>query len=176
MTADTDASATDDTPTTDDASSATDDAQNKPEQKPGDVAAMEAALKKANKEAETHRKRIKELEDKDKSELQRTTDERDEHKTARAGAELRALQLEVALDKGLTATQAKRLIGTTRDELEADAEELVDSFRTEGEEQKGGGPARRPTERLRGGGKGAAEEAEETDPKKLAAQIPRSGF
>lgn len=173
MTADTDSSATDDTKPSTDASSATDDA--KPPEKSGDIVAMEAALKKANKEAETHRLKLKELEDAGKSELQKTSDERDEHKSARTAAELRALQLEVALDKGLSATQAKRLIGTTREELEADADELVDSFAPGEEGANKGKPASRPTERLRGGGTGTLE-AEETDPRKLAAQIPRRGF
>lgn len=34
-------------------------------------------------------------------------------------------RLAVALEKGLTATQAKRLVGTTREELEADADQLL---------------------------------------------------
>jgi hypothetical protein len=38
------------------------------------------------------------------------------------------LKLEVALDKGLTLVQAKRLLGTTKEELEQDADELVASF------------------------------------------------
>ena len=40
-------------------------------------------------------------------------------------AEERALRAEVANAKGLTANQAKRLQGSTRDELEADADELL---------------------------------------------------
>lgn len=40
-------------------------------------------------------------------------------------SETRALRAEVANVKGLTATQAKRLIGATREELEADADELL---------------------------------------------------
>lgn len=40
-------------------------------------------------------------------------------------SESRALRAEVANAKGLTPTQAKRLIGTTREELEADADELL---------------------------------------------------
>lgn len=44
-------------------------------------------------------------------------------------AELRALRLEVAAEKGLTPAQAKRLVGSTREELEADAAELLDTFK-----------------------------------------------
>ena len=40
-------------------------------------------------------------------------------------AEQRALRAEVANAKGLTPTQAKRLVGETREQLEADADELL---------------------------------------------------
>ena len=40
-------------------------------------------------------------------------------------SEERALRAEVANAKGLTPSQAKRLVGSTREELEADADELV---------------------------------------------------
>jgi erythromycin esterase-like protein len=40
-------------------------------------------------------------------------------------SESRALRAEVANAKGLTPSQAKRLVGATRDELEADADELL---------------------------------------------------
>jgi hypothetical protein len=39
--------------------------------------------------------------------------------------EVRALRAEVANVKGLTPSQAKRLVGSTREELEADADELI---------------------------------------------------
>lgn len=45
-------------------------------------------------------------------------------RTAKASEE-RALRAEVANAKGLTPSQAKRLIGSTREELEADAAELL---------------------------------------------------
>jgi hypothetical protein len=53
-----------------------------------------------------------------KTELEKAERERDELRLAHARAE-------VALAKGLTPTQAKRLVGTTKDELEADADELL---------------------------------------------------
>lgn len=40
-------------------------------------------------------------------------------------ANLRADRVEIAAEKGLTPSQAKRLVGSNREELEADAEELV---------------------------------------------------
>lgn len=76
-------------------------------------------------------------------------------------AEATALRADVAQAKGLTATQAKRLHGSTKAELEADADELLSMFKpadkdgdgkgekTEGEgEGKGDGstePAKAPT-------------------------------
>lgn len=43
-------------------------------------------------------------------------------------AELKALRLEVAAEKGLNPAQAKRLVGTTKDELAADADEILEAF------------------------------------------------
>ena len=40
-------------------------------------------------------------------------------------SEARAMRAEIANAKGLTPTQAKRLVGSTREELEADADELL---------------------------------------------------
>ena len=44
---------------------------------------------------------------------------------AAKASEERALRAEVANAKGLTPSQAKRLVGSTREELEADADELL---------------------------------------------------
>ena len=54
-------------------------------------------------------------------------------------SEDRALRAEIANAKGLTASQAKRLIGSTREELEADADELLkDIGERESERKKRG--------------------------------------
>lgn len=50
-------------------------------------------------------------------------------------SETRALRAEVANAKGLTPSQAKRLVGATKEELEADADELLKDIG----EQRGGG-------------------------------------
>lgn len=65
------------------------------------------------------------LEQQKKTELERVAEERDSHKTRAQEAELARDRLEIALEKGLTKTQAKRLVGSTREELEADADELL---------------------------------------------------
>ena len=77
---------------------------------------------KANSDAA---ERLKEIEDANKSELDR---ERERATTAEAQVALIRLEADrnaVALAKGLTPTQAKRLMGANREELEADADELL---------------------------------------------------
>jgi hypothetical protein len=86
------------------------------------------ALKKANKEAEELRLKVKQFEDADKSELEKVAAKAAEAEQRAAEAEARALRLEVAAAKGLTPSQAKRLIGGTREELEADADEILADF------------------------------------------------
>ncbi len=85
-------------------------------------------------------------------------------------AEQRAMRLEVAMEKGLTTAQAKRLVGATKEELEADADELLESFKPADGGRRG--PPARGSEKLRGG-TDPTEEAEETDPRKLAAMVHR---
>jgi len=66
-----------------------------------------------------------EIEQANKTELEKLTEERDKLRSESESSSLRAARLEVALEKGLTATQAKRLVGTSREEFEADADELL---------------------------------------------------
>lgn len=110
--------------------------------------------------------RLKEFEDRDKSESERLTERATANESRATTAELAAMRLEVALDKGLTKTQAKRLVGTTLDELAADADDLLADFgKTETPTV-----TRRPTERLRGGSE-PEQEPEEKNLDKLAARI-----
>lgn len=83
------------------------------------------ALKKANDEAARLRAKVKEFEDADKSEIEKATAKAAELEQSLAEQTLRADRLEVALDKGLTLGQAKRLVGATKEELAADADELL---------------------------------------------------
>lgn len=66
-----------------------------------------------------------EAEEANKSELERTSSRAEKAETRAAQAEHRLMQLEVGLDKGLTAAQARRLVGSTREEIEADADEFL---------------------------------------------------
>jgi hypothetical protein len=61
------------------------------------------------------------------------------------------LVTEVASAKGIDAALAGRLKGSTREELEADADELLELIGS-GEGSSDAPPGERPTERLRGGG------------------------
>lgn len=114
----------------------------------------------------------------------------DEEKVAAKLAELekrtnesdrRALRAEIAQAKGLTAAQTKRLQGTTKEELEADADDLLESFPAAKDGNSGGGSgggsgddkSRKPRERLSGGGDPTDNEPVETNPAKLAAGVPR---
>jgi hypothetical protein len=132
--------------------------------------AVKAALRKANKEAETLRLKLKELEDRDKSETDKLQDRVTVAEKRAEEAEARALRLEVAAEKGLTLTQAKRLVGSTKDELEADADELLESFggAAGGNPDNGGRkpPPGKPKEKLRPGH--VPDATEEADADKVA--------
>lgn len=108
------------------------------------------------------------------SDLEKLTEQIDGLKKSQAETEQRALRAEVATAKGLTAAQAKRLAGSSREELEADADEIIEAFPVSSTEStpKGGPPSRQPKPALRGGGD-PTEEPVETDPTKLAESVPR---
>jgi hypothetical protein len=87
-----------------------------------------AALKKANKDAEAHRKRLTDIEEAKKDADKSEAEKRAAAEQRAVDAEMRATRLEVAHEKGLTPAQAKRLVGATREELEADADEILRDF------------------------------------------------
>jgi hypothetical protein len=111
--------------------------------------------------------RVKELEDADKTESQKAIDRAAAAEKRAADAEAKALRLEIAAEKGLTPSQAKRLMGANREELEADADELMSAFKPADPKTD---DARRPKEKLRPGA--SSEDSEgETDPKTIAEQV-----
>lgn len=73
-------------------------------------------------EAET---RLRALEDKDKSELQRLSERAADNERRASDAELRLTRFEVAADRGLEASAANFLTGSNREEIEARADELA---------------------------------------------------
>lgn len=123
--------------------------------------------------------RVKDFEDATKSEQERLTERASELEKNLTTAEANAARFEIALEKGLTKSQAKRLVGSTREELEADAEELLADLGISDEEPDEDDdkptPARRPRERLRSGAAPDAE-PEETDPAKLAEAVQRAKY
>jgi hypothetical protein len=129
----------------------------------------EARAKKGTEAAE----RLAALEDASKSDLEKAQEKAAELERRAADAEAHALRLEVAHDKGLSPSQAKRLVGATKEELEADAEELLGAFSGAGSQGAGQRAGAKPREALRAGASPAAE-PEETDPRKLADKIPRA--
>lgn len=155
--------------------------------------------RQARRDAETRLKELeplaakaKELEDAKKSGEEKLAGQIKALQDDLAKERQRALIAEVARDKKLTPTQARRLQGSTREELENDADDLLEAFGAKGGDgaddkggdgSKGGGDdkgrstatnAGRPKEKLRPGAVPDAEPADEDlDPRKLAEKIPR---
>lgn len=123
-------------------------------------------LRKELAETQPAVQRVKELEDASKTETQKLAEAAETHKGRADKAEAQLMRLTVGLEKGLTPAQAKRLVGSTKEELEADADELLTSF---GGSKSSGSD--RPRENLRGGGDPTEEP--EPDIRKIADQIPR---
>ncbi len=139
-----------------------------------EVAKWKALARKHEAQAKANAaaaKRLAEIEDANKTETQKLADAKAAADKAAAQAQAELARLRVAMRKGLTEAQAKRLVGETEEELEADADELLASFGQQKAAGNGGEPTR-PKERLRSGA-APDEEPEETDPRKLAAMVPR---
>jgi hypothetical protein len=163
-----------------------------PESKEDDLAGLREALAKERTdrrrfEGEAKKnagaaQRLAEAEDADKSELQRANDKAAAAEARAKAAEIRSARLEVAAAKGLSPTLAARLMGETREDLEADADELMAQLKPSGngtDKQRDGtsgsgttSARERPRESLRSGTAPQAE-PEDNDPTKLAAMIPR---
>lgn len=69
--------------------------------------------------------KLADLEESQKSELEKAQARADAAEKKALETEHAALRASVALELGLTASQAKRLVGSTKEELEADAAELL---------------------------------------------------
>lgn len=105
------------------------EATQKPEENPVDweseAKKWQAISKKTEADNKRNAARLKEFEDADKTELEKAQARAAAAEKSAADAVLNALRAQVALDKKLTPSQAKRLVGTTQEELEADADELL---------------------------------------------------
>jgi hypothetical protein len=105
----------------------------------------EALAEAGRKALDAERKARKEAEQRARAAEQRLVELEQAEAERRAEAELADLRAEVASEKHLTAEQAKRLVGTTKEELEADADELKLTFGVHGT------PASKPRPNLKGG-------------------------
>ena len=128
------------------------------------------ALNKANKEAEQARLKVKEYEDRDKTEQEKVAEKAAEAEKRAAEAEAKALRYEVATEKGVPKRAMKFLTGTTQEELEEQADEILALI---GDADGGEKPSRRPKERLKSGA--ASDSEPEPDTKKLADSILSEG-
>jgi hypothetical protein len=117
--------------------------------------------------------RFDEAEEKTKSETQRLAEANRAAEERAKKAELDSCRMRVAIRKGLTEAQVKRLLGTTEEELEADADELVAAFKSaDAEAAPQPAPAGgRPKEKLRPGAVADAEP--DPDPAQVLNAIPR---
>ena len=88
--------------------------------------------------------KVREFEDLSKTEQEKLTERASELEKNLTTAQANAARYEIALEKGLTKSQAKRLVGSTREELEADADELLADL---GVDEDKPSPTRRPQER-----------------------------
>lgn len=134
-----------------------------------------ALARKHEKAAEAGKeamKKLKEMEDADKTELQKLQEKTAASEAAAANATMELTRIRVALRKGLTESQAKRLQGSTEEELEADADEFLKDLAPKGSTEDNS-QRRTPQERLRSGNKPQGEPEGENDPRKLAAQVSR---
>lgn len=141
-----------------------------------DVRKLQEALRKEREAAKAERskasdleRRLSEIDNAGKSELQRLQEQAAEAIRRAEAAEAAALRHEVASSKGLTPAQAKRLVGATREELEADADEMLDAFQPAA---GSAAPAGRPVEQLRSGA--AAEPEPKEDIRSIIDAIQRS--
>lgn len=121
---------------------------------------------------------LKKYEDANKSESERLQEALTTHQSRADKAEAALKRREIAETRApehATAAHiravARRLVGDSDDDLEADADELFALLAPAPVPASARTPSR-PKEQLRGGGD-PNEEPEETDPRKLAAAIPR---
>ena len=136
----------------------------------GGKKALEAE-RKARRDAEQLLKdtqaKLQEIEDKDKTESDRLREENAKLTAANTELTTSVARLEVAAEKGV---KPRWLTGTTREELEAAADEyLADHPPTGGATPP---PSQKPSPNLQGGTDPTAE-GETLDPAKLAEAIPR---
>jgi hypothetical protein len=139
---------------------------------------MKAEKKAQARELAEIKAELQKYRDKDKTETERLTESAQTATVRAEQAETSFKALQAALEhapEGATLEHvrkcAKRIRGSSDEELEADAAELYELMDIRKAERPK--PGSKPRERLRPGGTDPEEPVEETDPRKLAALIPR---
>lgn len=142
-----------------------------------------------NKALQKELDELKSKSDGEKSDVDKLKERLDKAETDLQKTQLDALRLRIASRKGLSEAQAKRLQGTTEEELEEDADDILEHFKPAGKSGEGDDDAdddrargrgndrqqnnrERPREALKPGAK-PGEKPEENDPEKLAELVPR---
>lgn len=157
-----------------------------------DTSALKSALAKERKRAAEAEAKVKNLEasiNDGKSDSERVAATLQELRDRADAADRRAMIAEVAVTKGLTTAQARRLQGNTIEEMEADADELLAAFKpgdgtagdaaggtdaANGGQQQRPASAARPRENLRAGtATSSTDQAPEYDSKTFLAAVPR---
>lgn len=140
------------------------------------------ALRADNKKLENQLKIQRTADASSKTELEKLTDRLTNAEKELEKTRMEALKLDIAAEKGLSKAQAKRLQGTTKEELEADAEDMREAFgikdKLQGSEMDAEStpqdrPARkvRPKEQLNSGAQVPKPESETQDATKIADAV-----
>lgn len=115
-----------DSPAPADTTSETDaQAPDQPEAQPEIPAEVKAALRKANKEAEQLRLKLKQYEDRDKSEAEKLAERAAAAEAMISPLEQQNRRLRIAMAKGIPLEIAERLVGDTDEDMAADADRLL---------------------------------------------------
>jgi DNA segregation ATPase FtsK/SpoIIIE-like protein len=129
-----------------------------------------ALARKHEKQAKanaTKATKLDELEEASKTEIQKAADKAALSEKRATEAELKATRFEVAQGKEVPAKLMKFLTGSSKEELEESADELLAAFKDDTSDN-----GTRPKEKLKPGAAPGGE-PEENDPARLAAKIPR---
>jgi hypothetical protein len=102
----------------------TSETEEQPDQKP-ELSEMEKRLRKANKEAEKYRIRLKEFEDAQKTEAEKLAEQKTAAEKDAAEARRELMRYRVAAEKGLPAEVIDRLKGDDEQEMAEDADRLL---------------------------------------------------
>lgn len=150
------------------------------QQEPFDEARARAKITESNREAQALRARLKEAEAKvsefeqqGKSEMERAIARAEQAERALAEAEAGRLRMQVAAEKGVPAQLAGRLTGSTLEEIQADADELLAAFPQQ--QPAAPAPSGRPVESRPASGD-PTQSPVEMDPAKLADLVSRDGI